>query len=169
MAPDLREIRTERLLLRPMTEADVPALVRIHADPETNRHNPRAPSEERSRELVAGFLRHWETHGFGYWTVVEAATGTAIGAGGVQTKDHAGEAVLNLYYRFAPQYWGQGFAPEMAAATVDWAEREIPDRPVVIVTNVDNAQAQRVAEKLGFLERERGPYEGADAVYYRRR
>ncbi|WP_116047948.1 GNAT family N-acetyltransferase [Amycolatopsis palatopharyngis] len=163
------EIRTQRLLLRWMSDADVPALVRIHADPETNRHNPRGPTEERSRELIAGFQRHWKVHGFGYWTVREAVTGTVIGAGGVQTKEHDGERVLNLYYRLAPRYWGQGFASEMAAAAVEWAEREIPDRPVVIVTDVDNAQAQRVAEKLGFREHKRGPYGGADAVYYRRR
>lgn len=169
MSLDVYEIRTKRLLLRRIDDADLPAVLRIQADPEANRYNPREPSEQRNRELVARWQRHWETHGFGYWSVVEAATGVIIGVGGLQTTDHDGEPVLNLYYRFDPESWGQGFAPEMAAAAVSWAEREVPERPVVIVTNVDNAPARRVAEKLGFHEHKRAPHDGVASVFYRRR
>ncbi len=32
-----------------------------------------------------------------------------------------------------------------------WASRHRPDRPVLIVTDADNAPSVRVAEKLGFM------------------
>jgi RimJ/RimL family protein N-acetyltransferase len=38
----------------------------------------------------------------------------------------------------------------MARAAITWAEKARPERPVVILTDLDNKPSQRVAEKLGF-------------------
>ena len=48
--------------------------------------------------------------------------------------------------------------------TASWAA----EKPVVIVTNVRNTAARRVAEKLAFSEYRRDLYRGAPAVYYRK-
>ncbi|PRX49255.1 RimJ/RimL family protein N-acetyltransferase [Prauserella shujinwangii] len=163
----LPEIRTRRLILRRFREADLPSVLEVQADPAAHPFDE-APAPGAARMLFSLWQRHWAEHGFGYVAVVEIATGKLIGLGGVQVKDLHGEPVLNLYYRFRPSAWGKGYAPEMALPIVEWAEREIPGRPVVIVTNSRNTPAQRVAEKLGFRKWKDDLYEGVPAAYYRR-
>ena len=80
----------------------------------------------------------WAEDGFGYVAVIEAATGEFTGVGGVQLREFDGEKILNLYYRFRPEFWGRGYASEMAAAVVGWAERELPRYPVQITVGVAN-------------------------------
>ncbi|PXY33943.1 GNAT family N-acetyltransferase [Prauserella flavalba] len=169
MAPELGEIRTERLVLRRFREADLPSVVEIQSDPATHPHDAFPATTEHARALVAVWQRHWAEHGFGYVAVVEAGSGRVIGVGGVQAKDLEGEPVLNLYYRFRPEAWGRGYASEMANAVVGWASRAVPERPVVIVTNVGNVPAQRIAHKLGFAEYKEDYYEGVAAKFYRSR
>ncbi|WP_225728060.1 MULTISPECIES: GNAT family N-acetyltransferase [unclassified Nocardia] len=151
-APEL--IRTDRLVLRKVVDGDLPVMVEIHGDPAANVFRPdRARSVDESVELFRIWLRDWAEHGIGYWAVeaVEVApAGGIIGFGGLRVTVRDGERLLNLYYRFRPSAWGKGFASEMAAAAVAWAERAWPDHPVEIMTTTDNAPSRRVAEKLGF-------------------
>ncbi|TWE29996.1 GNAT family N-acetyltransferase [Prauserella muralis] len=165
----LEDLRTDRLLLRPLRADDLPAVLEIQTDPRTHLHDSYLAGPEEVRQLFEAWLRHWADHGFGYLTVVEQATGAVIGIGGVQERELDGERVLNLFYRFRPSAWGKGYAAEMAGTVVDWAERTLPGLPVVVITNVGNAPARRVAEKLGFAVDKEADYQGAPAVYYRRR
>jgi RimJ/RimL family protein N-acetyltransferase len=146
------EIRTQRLLLRKVRPDDLHAAIEILGDPETNLHNPDGSA---SPERVAAHLEEWQAHwaadGLGYWAVELIETGEVIGFGGLRAHERDGEEVLNLFYRFRPSSWGRGFAPEMARAAVDWADRERPERAVLIVTEFANKPSQRVAVKLGFV------------------
>ncbi|MBB4963621.1 GNAT family N-acetyltransferase [Saccharothrix violaceirubra] len=152
MTTDPTELRTERLVLRRVTDADVPAAIRIMGDPETNRYNPAgAPTPEEATAQVAEWQEHWRRDGIGYWSVTLRTTGDQVGFGGLRHHVQDGEQTLNLFYRFTPIHWGKGYAPEMAAAAIAWADTNTPDRPVVIITDVDNKPSQRVAEKLGFV------------------
>nr|WP_232376839.1 GNAT family N-acetyltransferase [Amycolatopsis aidingensis] len=168
----LRDIRTERLLLRRIREDDLATVIEIQTDPATHEHGGPPPNEEETRTIFAEWLWQWTEHGFGYWMVEEPAAGTVVGLGGVRYKEIEGETVLNLAYRFRPSAWGNGYAVEMAAPTVEWSEREMPEAPVVVVTNPNNTPARRVAEKLGFRLHKEGPYlEGGKdvpAVFYRK-
>ncbi|MET1075210.1 MAG: GNAT family N-acetyltransferase [Umezawaea sp.] len=144
------DVHTERLTLRRVVVGDSASALAIMSDPRTNRHNPDGtPTPEHTLEQLADWLRHWAEDGIGYWAV--ELQGEVIGFGGLRTYELDGEPTLNLFYRFTPAHWGFGYAPEMALAAVAWAERARPDRPVVILTGLDNKPSQRVAEKLGFV------------------
>ncbi|OQO92271.1 GNAT family N-acetyltransferase [Saccharomonospora piscinae] len=168
MTRRLEPLRTRRLLLRPFTDADLAVVVGIQSARDTHPHEsaPRTPQEARTQ--FDSWRQHWAEHGYGYLAVERTGIPGVIGVGGVQATELGGERVLNLYYRFRPEVWGRGYAPEMAAEVLRWAQRELPERPVVIVTNVTNAPARRVAAKLAFREYRRALYAGAPAVYYRR-
>lgn len=159
--------RTERLLLRPVSTTDLDAIIRIMADPATNRFNPAGTPNAAT---VAGYLdvwiQGWLADGVSYWAIELAETGEVIGVGGLRIHELMGEETLNLFYRFTPAAWGRGYAPEMGRAALEWAERDHPDRPVVIVTQPLNKPAQRVAEKLGFVRTGAQETElGTDIVY----
>lgn len=148
---DPAEIRTARLLLRRLTLNDEAAMVDIHTDPETTLHRPAgAETPEQTRRNLDRWMLDWESNAIGYWAVDLLETGETIGAGGLTHCLEDGEPVLNLYYRFRPRTWGNGYAAEMARTAVDWARTHRPNRPVSIVTRPSNAPSIRVATKLGF-------------------
>jgi RimJ/RimL family protein N-acetyltransferase len=144
-------LRTERLCLDRPAADDVPALHAVHADPETNRHNPSGPATDLAqiRGMVDEWRQHWDEYGFGYWAVRESPDGAVIGVGGVRRRDIDGESVLNLYYRFAVVTWGHGYATELATEAVRLAARDLPGVPVVAIVHPDNVASRRVAERAG--------------------
>lgn len=62
---------------------------------------------------------------------------------------------LEVSYTFLPDWWGRGYAAESVAAALEWVRQAIPGEPVVLCTQVANARSVRLAEGLGFTERER--------------
>ncbi|MGW4132204.1 MULTISPECIES: GNAT family N-acetyltransferase [Amycolatopsis] len=165
----LTEIKTERLLLRRLREADRENIVALQADPETNKFNVVPHTVEGARELYDAWMKQWAEHGFGYLTVSALDEPEVIvGFGGVRYHEWNGERVLNLAYRFWPFAWGKGYATEMAAAAVEWAEREIPDVPVIANIMASNEPSIRVAERLGFTVHTEEEYEGEPSLHLRR-
>ena len=131
-------------------------MFRIHGDPRTNAHNPDGPQRDlgEAAELLAFFLDHWDGHGFGHWAVERTREpGRVIGFGGVmRIRRRDGTEVLNLYYRFEPDAWGQGYATEVALAAVELARSLGTGLPLQARTRTANEAAQRVALRAG-LER----------------
>jgi RimJ/RimL family protein N-acetyltransferase len=168
VAIELADLRTERLFLRALHENDERAVLEIQTDPRTNEFNRPLSAAETTRKL-RDWLRHWAQHGYGYLAITEAGADEILGLGGVQAREFHGEKVLNLYYRFRPSAWGKGYASEAAAAIIEWAERELPERPVVISVNVRNRPSRRVIERLGFTNFVEEQYDGALTRHYRRR
>jgi RimJ/RimL family protein N-acetyltransferase len=149
---DVSDLVTERLRLRRITLDDLPALIEISTDPRTNAHRPGgAPTPAQSQELLREFVADWERHGIGYWVVEHQ--GEVIGIAGVKAVSVNGAACWNLYYRFAPESWGQGLAAEAAATAVTVARQREPQRPVVARTRPENDAAIRLAERIGMTRR----------------
>ena len=64
--------------------------------------------------------------------------------------DEGGE--LELSYVLRRDSWGAGLAFEAAAAALRAAAGELPDQPVLIVTQSANDRSRRLARRLGFQE-----------------
>ncbi|SFS38432.1 Acetyltransferase (GNAT) domain-containing protein [Saccharopolyspora flava] len=140
----------------------------MHTSPETHVFPGVAPRDrDRSLRLLDGVQRDWDTRGIGYWTVVSAASGDVLGFGGLRECVDDAEEVLNLYFRFLPDAWGRGYAPEMGHAALRWAHHNRPRLPVVIATSVRNTPAIRVADKLGFERVRERLHDGEPEVLYR--
>lgn len=168
MADPPEEVRTERLLLRRVTPADLDLVVALHGDPEATRYRPAGPrTPEQSKEMLDGWLAHWAEHGFGYWAMVLPGTGRTIGFGGVGHKELHGEPHLNIHFRLTPSAWGHGYAPEMVAAALALGQRVRPDLTILIITNVHNGPAVRVAQKTGFVEFRQGDFAGGWFRFFR--
>jgi RimJ/RimL family protein N-acetyltransferase len=142
-------VKTERLELRAVSMADLPALYAINSDPETWRHDPssRHTTADRTRVWIERAAARWRTDGLSYWSVRPHGGQAAIGVGGVQR--HATGA-WNLHYRFAPAAWGHGYATEMSRAAVDAGSRVDPEVPVLAWISASNHPSRRVVERLGF-------------------
>jgi ribosomal-protein-alanine N-acetyltransferase len=148
-------VETERLLLRRPVHLDLDELHRIHSDSRTWEHKPEGRNgRAHSGRRLAHWLAHWESRGYGYWTV--ELHGRIVGFGGLMLlprwRGRRGDA-LNLYYRLDPPAWGRGYASELALVAVELAGRELPELPVVARIRDGNERSVRVAERIGLLRR----------------
>jgi len=144
-------LTTPRLILRPMVQADAPALFAILGDDTAMRFWHRPPIrrlavvEEMVREqIAAGDVCR-------YWTVFR--DGDPVGSCDLsRISPEDGEAETGFLFR--RDQWGQGFAFEAVAAVAGHAFDRLELDMLVARTHADNARARRVLERLGFeLER----------------
>lgn len=160
--------KTERLILRQPTSADLEAIFAIHGDPRTNRFNPNGPQKsiEDAETMLGPWLAHWEEHGFGYWVIATQNDPTCIiGVGGLTSKLADGERYLNLYFRFAPEGWGKGYASEMAKAALHLGCQLSDYTQIKALTRTNNAPSIKTLERLG-LKREGTIADGDGTSYW---
>ena len=145
------EVYTARLVLRRPQQGDGPAMFMVHGDPATNQYNLAGPHPDlaASERTLQRWLQHWETYGFGYWTIQLAYTKEVVGFGGVKHFIWHSRDALNLYYRFTPAAWGYGYATELAKTAVALAREYLPQWPVVARIRANNVASLRIAEHIG--------------------
>jgi [ribosomal protein S5]-alanine N-acetyltransferase len=146
------ELTTERLHLRPFTEADRLAIHAVYADPEVMRHV--GHGAHRTIEETVAALRVYgevlERRGFSFLAVTERDGGALVGDAGLYP---LGEDV-ELGYTLARSAWGRGYATELGRALVAHAFEALGAPRVVAQVEPGNAGSRRVLEKLGMTERE---------------
>jgi len=150
-APSSATTLTARLLLRAPTAADLDVTHLLHSDPRTQRYNPTGPdSRESCQHRLQGWIQHWQDQGFGYWVVCDRAQPERVlGFGGVMHSRFGERSGLNLYFRFAVEAWGQGYASEMADAALHLAFRMLGKEQVIGLVRPDNLPSRRALERLG--------------------
>jgi RimJ/RimL family protein N-acetyltransferase len=145
-------VRTERLLLRPPRPEDVDDYRRIFLRPEVTRWlrpAPLAPLDAATVEtILTTDLAHWQKHRFGQWAVTETESRAVVGRGGVCWTEVEGTPAVELAWTIDPDRHGEGFATELAFASVAFA-RERGIEELVAMTLPHNRASRRVAEKLG--------------------
>ncbi|MGW2206579.1 GNAT family N-acetyltransferase [Streptomyces sp. NPDC001774] len=153
-------LSTERLLLRPVRAADVPAVTRLWTDPDVRRHLGGPVTEQvvriRQRRVVGAPGVH---------AVVRAADGLLLGLVTVEPGARDGETEIS--YQFLPEHWGHGYAREAVAAVLDATLRDTPS--VVALTQEANRPSRRLLEAVGMTHASSFVEHDAHQVLYRRR
>lgn len=144
-------VQSERLILRAPTSDDVSSLFEIHRDPATNQYNPHGPMKnlDQATARLQEWQHHWACDGFGYWSILLPDHPEIIGFGGLHRIRLADQEVLNLYYRFSTDSWGQGYATELAHTAIAIARKYLPDLCVVARISPVNKPSIKVAERVG--------------------
>ena len=135
-----------------MTGDDLDLLVRLNADPRVMRYVGGTKDRDKTEQMLATrVLEYYERNpGLGIWATVERATGACVG---LHLLNHIqGESFIQVGYLLLPEFWGRGYATEMAAALVRYGFVDLRLPQVVAITNLDHVVSQRVLEKAG-LER----------------
>jgi len=149
-------IETERLRLRDLQVADVPALVQLWTDPDVTEFmgGPRNAAELRSIfQEDAARTSLPETDDL--WPVVERASDRVIGHCGLLEKDVEGRPEVELIYVVDRSVWGRGYATEAAQALRDYAFQRLKLERIIALIDPENVASERVAQKVGMrFERE---------------
>jgi RimJ/RimL family protein N-acetyltransferase len=146
-------LTTRRLVLRPWADADREPYARMCADPDVMEHFPSTLTTTQSNEMVDSMVASWAARGFGLWACQRQDSGEFIGYVGLSSPRYEAHFTpcVEVGWRLARQQWGHGFAPEAAAAALDWGfgQLDLPDDRIVSFTTTRNLNSQRVMQKLG--------------------
>jgi ribosomal-protein-alanine N-acetyltransferase len=138
-------LRTPRLLLREWRDEDAAAFAAMSADPGLTEFlvPPADDWIDRAR-------RHWDDYGFGQFVVElpgKAKFIGVIGLSGVRWAVPFAPAV-EVAWRLARPYWGQGFAPEAARAALEDGFYRLGLGEIVAFTVTGNRRSRSVMERL---------------------
>ena len=147
-------LETDRLLLRRFTDADVDDLVELDADPEVTRFITNGEPTARQTvadEILPAYLAYYRRYpGYGFWAVIEKATGNFLGWFHLRPDpDRPVSDEPELGYRLRRDSWGKGYATEASRALIDRAFAELGATRVYAETMTVNAASRRVMEKAG--------------------
>ncbi len=147
-------LQTERLRLREITEADIPALYTLFADPDVNRYSADNLNDIHDAEsLFFSFIQAiFDQHtGLRWGITLHTAPDTLIGTGGYnfwRQDQNYGE----IGYDLRPAYWGQGIMTEAVSAIIQFGFETMQLNRIEADVTVGNDASARVLQKLGFQE-----------------
>ena len=139
---------SDRLRLRPWTEADAAVFHELWGDPRViwGGHTP-TPEASR-RQLGEVVARSAEMpQGLGWWAVEARDTGRVVGNAVLRPAPYDDSAELGYHLMHAA--WGQGYATEAARAALHHAFATLALPVVSAVVSVDNSASHRVLERIG--------------------
>jgi RimJ/RimL family protein N-acetyltransferase len=151
------EITSERLVLRKAHDTDRGGLIELLTDDEIRAYLGRP----RSRSAVE---QHFDAVGAasatskpGSYVIADNTTNRLIGTLMLDRRpaDRPGHLAeggeeLELSYVLRRAGWGMGLAFEAATAALHAAADELPDQPVLVVTQTANRRSLKLATRLGF-------------------
>ncbi len=144
-----RELLTERLELRWMTEDDAGLMLAIWTDPGFVRHvgDRGVRTVEQAREAMGPALALYDNHGYGAYRVALRDGGPAIGICGLFRRpvfDHP-----DIGYALLPDWRGHGYALEAARAVMREARDGVGLARVLAIVSPGHRRSITLLEKLG--------------------
>ncbi len=144
------EIRIERLILRSWRAEDRTPFARLNADSQVMEYMPRKLSMKESDAFADRVEEHFRQHGFGLHAAELRSRGEFIGFIGLHIPAFQTEFTpcVEIGWRLASSYWGQGLATEGAQAIVGYGFEQLGLQEIVSFTVPANLRSRRVMEKL---------------------
>jgi RimJ/RimL family protein N-acetyltransferase len=151
------EVPSERLLLRKAHDADREGFVELLTDPEVRAYlgGPRPRSDVEQHLDAVGTATATSTPGS--YVIADNTTNRLLGTLMLDRRpaDRPGHVIedgeeLELSYVLRRSAWGAGLAFEAATVALRTAAGELPDQPVLVVTQTANKRSLNLAARLGF-------------------
>ncbi|MDB5986303.1 MAG: Protein N-acetyltransferase, RimJ/RimL family [Nevskia sp.] len=143
-------IETERLHLRRLALDDAgfvlgllnqPSWLRFIGD--KNVHT----LDDARRYLEQGPMASYQRNGFGLYLTALKTKATPLGICGLIKRDSLQD--VDIGFAFLPEFCGQGYAFEAAAAVLHYGRHTLGLRRIVAITSPDNQHSIRLLQKLG--------------------
>ena len=144
-------IATERLVMRPITEADCADMYEYSRDPATSAYLLWEPHPDPAYTLshIRQLLRQYRSLTFFDWALVEKTSGKMIGTAGF-THIYGKQRKAEIGYVLSPAFHRRGLAPEAVQAVLDFGFHKLGLKSAVCRIMEGNEGSVKVAERLGF-------------------
>ncbi len=140
------QIETERLILRPVTVADLDEFLKLHREPAIIEFLG-AATPDGARQRLEFAERMWEQRGHDLMAVLERPGKRFVGRIGLRYWPQFGETEAG--WAMSRQVWGRGYATEAARAAIEWGFATLPLPYVTAMVRPDNSRSLAVARRLG--------------------
>ena len=152
---------TERLILRRWRQSDREPFARLNADARVMEFMPGILSEQESNSLAERIEVHFKQHGFGLYAAELRCNGSFIGYVGLSVPSfHAAfTPCVEIGWRLAADYWGQGLATEGAREVVRYGFEVLDLSELVSFTVPANTRSIAVMKKLGMSNDPKGDFD----------
>jgi RimJ/RimL family protein N-acetyltransferase len=144
-------IQTGRLILRGWRDSDHYPFYKMSQDPQVMATLGPLLSREESAAGIARLEGIRETHGYTFWAIERREDQAFLGFCGVKPgpADTPIEGEMEIGWRLAAAYWGQGYAHEAARASLDWVWANTGAPHVAAITTPGNVRSWGLMERLG--------------------
>ena len=142
-------LQTPRLRLRRLVPEDAPFILVLVNDADWLRFigDKNVRDLDGARAYIAnGPAATYARCGYGLW-LAELKDGTPVGLCGLLNRDSLDHP--DIGFAFLPQYRGQGYAGEAAAATLVHGRDVLGMKRILAITSPDNEASGRLLQKIG--------------------
>jgi [ribosomal protein S5]-alanine N-acetyltransferase len=143
-------LTTQRLELRHLDAGDAPFMLELLNDQSfiANIGDRGVRTvEDAGRYIQDRMIPSYARHGYGLYLVELTATGTAIGICGLVRRDYLDDP--DIGFAFLPQFLGQGYALESAAAARAHAFETLRLPRLLAITSPHNTRSMHLLGKIG--------------------
>lgn len=144
-------MKTARLVLRPLMEADAPEIFTLRTDRQVNRYLDRtAPTsitevERFIRRINEGISRNqWI-----YWAICRSGEEKLIGTICLWNFSED-QSVSEVGYELIPDFQGRGYMNEALVVILDYGFENLGLKKIKAFTHIDNQQSTRLLERNRF-------------------
>jgi ribosomal-protein-alanine N-acetyltransferase len=150
------ELRTERLLLRKITDADTEQIFKLRSDKDVMKYIGKKPivSKEEAKNWVKLIKDSLENNSGITWGIVETFDKTSlppiigtIGLWRIIKENYRAE----IGYMLLPEYWQKGFTKEAILKVIDYGFHEMKLHSIEARISPKNIGSATVLEKTGFV------------------
>lgn len=148
-------IETKRMILRDYNLDDFHFLNTLLKDPQMVKYigNGKTKNETETKAFYDWIIASYDKHqDYGLKIIESKETGERIGHAGLVPQLINGEELIEIGYWISTNFWGQGFATEVAKALRDYGEKELDLHKMIALIQVDNLASQKVARNIGMVE-----------------
>lgn len=140
-------LETDRLVLTRPEPQHAEALLGLATDARVAATLGGVQTREAAWRGVASLIGHWALRGFGFYAVVDKASGDTCGRIGFWQPE--GWPGFELGWTLAYTHWGRGLATEAARALLPVAFGHMQQQRVISLILPDNTRSIAVAQRLG--------------------
>jgi RimJ/RimL family protein N-acetyltransferase len=140
-------------VLRPFDDVDRAPFFALNTHPLVVESLGSSPTQAESDAMIERYSAELAREGWGLWAVGEAVEGGAgfvgmVGLHRVRSEIPCAPAV-EVGWRLHPDFWGQGYATEAAAASLRFGFDEAGLTEIVAFTTTLNTRSQAVMARIG--------------------
>lgn len=150
-------LETERLRLRNWRDSDRRLFAEINADPEVMEFFPFRRTRAEADQLMDRIASRIEQTGFGFYTAALKQTDEPIGFCGLALTDlepFFADGTLEIGWRLARPYWGQGYVTEAAKALLRHGFERPGVEEIVSFAVPQNTRSTAVMKRIGMQRAE---------------
>jgi RimJ/RimL family protein N-acetyltransferase len=163
-APAAFRHETARLILRDWRDKDWATFWQVTNTPAVMRWLGGVADDATRAAATARVEGYRKNHGHTFWVIERRADGALLGFCGLKRSNQAGgpQGMMEVGWRLREDAWGQGYAREAAAASLDLAFGRFGADEVIALTVEGNAGSWGLMRRLGMARREDLDFDSPD-------